>query len=98
MGNQFARAGNIEDAVKTYRLALDSWKIVADASPDDGEAQGEIARIHFNTAEAFRRAGRFQDAETSYGDALPFFEKLSDTVAGNPEPREYTARARAPSA
>jgi tetratricopeptide (TPR) repeat protein len=94
MGNQFAKAGNVEDAVKTYRLALDSWKIVADASPDDGEAQSEIARIHFKTAEVLRRAGRFQDAEPSYGDALPYFEKLSDAVTGNPEPREYTARAR----
>jgi tetratricopeptide (TPR) repeat protein len=94
MGHQFAKAGNIEDAVKAYRLALDSWRIVAGAAPDDGEARSEMARIHFNTAEMLRRAGRFQDAETNYGDALLFFEKLSDAVAGNREAREYTARAR----
>src|SRR5262249_4984551 len=95
MGNDLRAEGDLVEAERAYREALEDYGELTAASPQVTRYQAGLAEAHSRLGNLLLEPGRHADAGKAYAKGLPLLEQLAAEAPKVPAHRETLAGARA---
>jgi serine/threonine protein kinase len=92
-GRSLRDAGELKDAERALRQALEAARRLAEQSPTEPSPQRILAQSHAVTGTILLRARRFQEAAAAHREELAIYEKLAAAFPADPDYRYHQARA-----
>jgi tetratricopeptide (TPR) repeat protein len=84
-GDLFKDQGNLSEAEKYYRKALETAEYLAARVPHNADLQRDLSVSHYKLGDLMKATGKLPEAETHYGKALEITETLAARDPKNTE-------------